>query len=317
MLHVLRAAIAGGRVTTTYPSMPETAPPAFRGAPTIDPARCDCSAACVDACPAAAISLTPDRGQGRTWQLDLARCVFCGECARACPNEALTMSGAFELATHSRTDLLTVVHHGQSASSRGASEPVAGWQTQPGQSGQENSHGLVGQRGMAAKAERSGQFEDNSGDLGGRLTDRLQRLLRRSLHIRQLDAGSDNATEWELQALLNPVYDVQRLGIDVVASPRHADLLFVTGPVTRNLDAALKTAYAAMPAPRLVVAAGAEACGGGVWQGSYAHAGGVDRVLPVDVYIPGDPPRPQAIVYGLLLTLDRVEQKRSRTEFFR
>lgn len=132
-----------------------------------------------------------------------------------------------------------------------------------------------------------------------------------------MDAGSDNGPDWELNALLNPIYDVQRLGIDVVASPRHADLLFVTGPVTRNLEMAPRLTYEAMPAPGLVVAAGAEACGGGIWQGSYAHAGGVDRVLPIDVYIPGDPPRPQAIIYGLLLALDRVEQKRSRVELAR
>jgi Ni,Fe-hydrogenase III small subunit len=129
-----------------------------------------------------------------------------------------------------------------------------------------------------------------------------------------MDAGSDNGTDWELNALLNPIYDAQRLGIDVVASPRHADVLFVTGPVTRNLDTALRLTYEAMPAPGIVVAAGAEACGGGVWQGSYAHAGGVDRVLPVDVYIPGDPPRPQAIIFGLLLAMDRIEQRRHRVE---
>jgi Ni,Fe-hydrogenase III small subunit len=129
-----------------------------------------------------------------------------------------------------------------------------------------------------------------------------------------MDAGSDNGTDWELNALLNPVYDVQRLGVDVVASPRHADLLFVTGPVTRNLATALRLTYEAMPRPAIVVAAGAEACGGGVLQGSYAHAGGVDRVLPVDVYIPGDPPRPEAIIYGLLLAMDRVEQKRHTVE---
>jgi Ni,Fe-hydrogenase III small subunit/formate hydrogenlyase subunit 6/NADH:ubiquinone oxidoreductase subunit I len=281
MLHVLRTAIAGGRVTTAYPARSETAPPTLRGAPTIDPARCDCSAACVEACPASAITLTPDGGQGRTWQLDLARCVFCAECVAACPTAALSMTGEYELATRSRSDLLTTVHHGQPSI---AEEP---------------------QRSATPAA------------LGGQLTARIRRLLRRSLHIRHMDTGSDNGTEWELNALLNPVYDVQRLGIDVVASPRHADLLFVTGPVTRNMELALKRTYAAMPAPGIVVAAGAEACGGGVWQGSYAHAGGVDRVLPVDVYIPGDPPRPQAIIYGLLLALDRVEQKRLRVTLSR
>lgn len=285
MLHVLRTAIAGGRVTTAYPAQPEAAP-TLRGAPTIDPARCDCSAACVEACPSAAITLTPEgtapegapeREQRQTWQLDLARCVFCAECVAACPTGALSMTGDYELATRSRIDLVTTVRHGQPST---ADEPTGARQTVP--------HSA----------------------LGGQLAARIRRLLRRSLHIRHMDAGSDNSTDWELNALLNPVYDVQRLGIDVVASPRHADLLFVTGPVTRNLEMALRRTYQAMPAPGIVVAAGAEACGGGVWQGSYAHAGGVDRVLPVDVYIPGDPPRPQAIIYGLLLALDRVEQKR-------
>jgi Ni,Fe-hydrogenase III small subunit len=145
--------------------------------------------------------------------------------------------------------------------------------------------------------------------LGQRLSDRIRRLLRRSLHIRHMDAGSDNSTDWEISALLGPVYDIQRLGIDVVASPRHADLLLVTGAVTRHLEEALRRTYEAMPAPRLVVAAGAEACGGGILQGSYAVRGGVDLCLPVDVYIPGDPPRPQALIHGLLIAMDRLEPR--------
>ena len=150
--------------------------------------------------------------------------------------------------------------------------------------------------------------------LARELGERVRSRLRRSLQIRHMDAGSDNSTDWELNTLLNPIYDVQRLGIDVVASPRHADLLFVTGPVTRNLATALRRTYEAMPRPAIVVAAGAEACGGGVLRGSYSHAGGVDQVLPVDVYIPGDPPRPEAIIYGLLLAMDRVEQKQRAIE---
>jgi Ni,Fe-hydrogenase III small subunit len=122
-------------------------------------------------------------------------------------------------------------------------------------------------------------------------------------------AGSDNSCDWEIAALLNPVYDIQRLGIDFVASPRHADLLLVTGAVTRHLESALMATYEAMPEPRLVVAAGDEACGGGILQGSYAVAGGVDRCLSVDVYIPGNPPRPQALIHGLLLALDRRGQR--------
>jgi Ni,Fe-hydrogenase III small subunit len=141
------------------------------------------------------------------------------------------------------------------------------------------------------------------------LTTRIQHLLRRSLHIRHLDAGSCNGCDWEIQALLGPVYDIQRLGIDIVASPRHADLLLVTGSVTRHLEQAARLTYDAMPDPRLVVAVGACACGGGVLQGSYCTAGGVPNVLPVDVFIPGCPPRPQALIHGLLVALDRLEPR--------
>ncbi|HUG15733.1 MAG TPA: hypothetical protein VMM78_12050, partial [Thermomicrobiales bacterium] len=116
---------------------------------------------------------------------------------------------------------------------------------------------------------------DSTAELAGRLGRRIHGLLRRSLHVRHLDAGSCNGCDWEIQALLGPVYDIQRLGIDIVASPRHADLLLVTGSVTRNLELAALATYEAMPEPRLVVAVGACACGGGVLQGSYCTAGGV------------------------------------------
>lgn len=145
--------------------------------------------------------------------------------------------------------------------------------------------------------------------LAERLGARIQALLRRSLHIRHLDAGSCNGCDWEIQTLLGPVYDIQRLGIDIVASPRHADMLLMTGSVTRHLEQAALTAYEAMPEPRMVVAVGACACGGGVLQGSYCTAGGVPNVLPVDVFIPGCPPRPHALIHGLLVALERREPK--------
>jgi Ni,Fe-hydrogenase III small subunit len=148
---------------------------------------------------------------------------------------------------------------------------------------------------------------ESSDYLAERLTARIRRLVRRSLHIRHLDAGSCNGCDWEIQALLGPVYDIQRLGIDIVASPRHADLLLVTGSVTRHLEEAARLTYEAMPEPRLVVAVGACACGGGILQGSYCTAGGVSNVLPVDVFIPGCPPRPQALIHGLLVALERRE----------
>ena len=138
----------------------------------------------------------------------------------------------------------------------------------------------------------------------------IHRVLGRSLHLRHLDAGSCNACDWELSALLNPVYDVRRLGIDFVASPRHADGVAVTGPVTRNLESAVRRTVEAVPDPRLVLAVGACAASGGIVGEGYASAGGVDRVLPVDVYIPGCPPRPEAIVFGILVAIGRLDARR-------
>jgi Ni,Fe-hydrogenase III small subunit/formate hydrogenlyase subunit 6/NADH:ubiquinone oxidoreductase subunit I len=130
---------------------------------------------------------------------------------------------------------------------------------------------------------------------------------RRSLHVRHVDTGSDGAIEQEIAALLNPYYDMQRLGLFFTASPRHADVLLVTGPVTRPMEEPLRRTYEAMPEPRVVVAAGTDACSGGIWTAPEV-LGGVDRVLAVDVYIPGDPPSPIALLHGLLLAAGRVRQ---------
>lgn len=127
--------------------------------------------------------------------------------------------------------------------------------------------------------------------------------LRRSVHIRHVDAGSDGAEEWEVAALLNPYYDVQRLGLFFTASPRHADVLLVTGGVTAPMRAPLERAYAVMPSPKAVVAVGTDACSGGLAADTGATAGGVETVLPVDVFVPGSPPAPIAILHGLLLAV--------------
>jgi Ni,Fe-hydrogenase III small subunit len=126
------------------------------------------------------------------------------------------------------------------------------------------------------------------------------RTLGRSLAIRHVDAGSCNACELEIHALGNAFYDLERFGFRFVASPRHADVLLVTGPVTLNMREALKRTYDATPAPKWVVAAGACAADGGVFAGSYAIAGGASSVVPVDLVIPGCPPSPAALLKGLL-----------------
>jgi Ni,Fe-hydrogenase III small subunit len=124
--------------------------------------------------------------------------------------------------------------------------------------------------------------------------------LGRGLSIRQVDAGSCNGCELEIHALANAFYDLDRFGLKFVASPRHADVLLVTGPVTRNMREALERTYAATPSPKWVIASGACARDGHVFRGSYAIAGGVADVVPVDLYIPGCPPSPKALLQGLI-----------------
>lgn len=144
---------------------------------------------------------------------------------------------------------------------------------------------------------------------GAELKARVLRTFGRSLAIREVDAGSCNGCEVEVNALTNAVHDIERFGLHIVASPRHADMLLVTGPVSRNMEHALLQTYRATPSPKMVVAMGACAVSGGLFAGSYAVLGGVDRVLPVDVHIPGCPPRPQAIIQGIMLALDKWERK--------
>ena len=132
-----------------------------------------------------------------------------------------------------------------------------------------------------------------------------RRKLGRSLAIREVDAGSCNGCELEIHALNNAFYDVERFGLRFVASPRHADVLLVTGPVTKNMREALERTYNATPAPKWVVAAGDCAADGGCFAGSYAVVGGVSAVVPVDLHIAGCPPTPEALLKGLLALLER------------
>jgi Ni,Fe-hydrogenase III small subunit len=147
-------------------------------------------------------------------------------------------------------------------------------------------------------------------ELGRALESRVRRLYGRSLAIREVDAGSCNGCELEIHALNNPVYDVERFGIRFVASPRHADALLVTGPVTRNMKVALERTYAATPDPKFVVAVGDCGCGCGVFEGSYAVIGAVDKVIPVDLHIRGCPPRPAALLEGLIALMEKAARGR-------
>jgi len=146
-----------------------------------------------------------------------------------------------------------------------------------------------------------------------RLHGEILDILGRALTIRQVDAGSCNGCELEIVALNNPYYNIEGLGIRFVASPRHADMLLATGPVSRNMETALRRTYDAVPAPKLVVAVGDCGCTGGVFGESYACRGGVGKIIPVDVSVPGCPPAPVQILRGILTAVKRRELEPTQT----
>ena len=194
-------------------------------------------------------------------------CIFCALCEDICPVSAVQMSHQFELAQKVRNDLRV--------------------------SEVDTDNGTI-----------TGKSLEN---LQNRVAYKIKKTFGRSLQIREVDAGSCNGCDLEINALNNPFNDIERLGIHFVASPRHADMLLVTGCAARNMEKALIKTYNATPDPKLVVAVGACACSGGIFRDSYSTRNGIDGILPVDAYIPGCPPRPQAIMYGILKALDRAK----------
>jgi Ni,Fe-hydrogenase III small subunit len=164
--------------------------------------------------------------------------------------------------------------------------------------------------GIATELLRAG--DPDAIAIGRALDARIQRLFGRALAIREVDAGSCNGCELEITGLTNPVYDMERFGMHFVASPRHADLLLVTGPVTRNMEIPLRRTYEAAPSPKFVVAVGdcAKTCG--VFKDSYAVIGPVDAVIPVDIHVTGCPPEPTDILRGILEGLNRFPDQARR-----
>lgn len=160
-------------------------------------------------------------------------------------------------------------------------------------------------RPKPAETYRDRDFEE----LGIRLKESIAAVFGRSLAIRELDSGSDNATEIELVNLSAPHYDIERFGVTFVASPRHADVLVITGAVTHNMEIAVRKTYEAMPSPKLVIAVGDDACTGGIWQNTYAVNGAAENVIPVDIKIPGNPPTPHQIMLGLLALMSSIRKR--------
>jgi Ni,Fe-hydrogenase III small subunit/formate hydrogenlyase subunit 6/NADH:ubiquinone oxidoreductase subunit I len=283
MLKILKTVLTGGVATNDFPSTVGEPPDGFRGKPVIDVTRCTPCEECAAACPTKAITLEVRKGPkgsgvtGKTLSINYGDCIFCGECESVCP-DAVHLTKEFQLATLNKRDLISSMHFTV------------------------NREGdVVSQEEAVRTPQGNGSLEE----IGRKVREKVRQLYSRSLHIREVDAGSCNGCEVEITALNNPVYDLERFGVHFVASPRHADMLLVTGPVTRNMEIALRQTYDATPDPKLVIAVGACAIGGGVFGKSSVSCGGVDTTVPVDVYIPGCPPRPEALLHGILCAIER------------
>jgi Ni,Fe-hydrogenase III small subunit/ferredoxin len=282
MFKILNKTLQTGIVTIGYPDTPATVPERFRGAPRFDFERWHDARPAAEVCPTEAISIR-ESDRTRHVSVDYGLCIFCGQCAEANNDGAIEITQQFELATRQRRDLVMTAEYTLNAN---------------------GSHDQLKevQRGISASDKSVERLEQ-------KLSERINQVLGRSLAIREVDAGSCNGCELEISALNNPIYDLERLGIHFVASPRHADMLLVTGPVTRNMELALRKTYQAAADPKVVVAVGACGISGGIFGRNYATVGGVNQVVPVDVYIPGCPPRPQALLQGILLAVGRLQQK--------
>ena len=278
MFDILHKSLSTGIVTTNYPQAPAQVSSQARGRPEINFETWKDARAAVGACPTGALASSDSNGM-RAVALDLGKCTFCGLCAEADPE--VRMTNVCELSARRRAELVTIARY-QLA-------PVG-------------THEKLLAREPSALNPQPSTIDA----VGAALKDRVGKTFGRSLHIREVDAGSCNGCEVEIVGLNSPVYDIERFGIHFVASPRHADMLLVTGPVSRNMELALRKTYEATPPPRLVVAVGACGCSGGIFGQNYASLGGVDKVIPVDVYIPGCPPNPYALLHGILTAIGRL-----------
>ncbi len=272
MFNTLKKIIKYPRLTQDYPNKTNNANQ-FLGQTEIERSKCNLCGECASRCPSEAIVL--DKAAGNIG-INYDQCIFCVLCEEVCPTGAVITTSKFELAQKDKALLRNDF---------------------------DNENKAINQTVIINK----NKLPDISYEVMCKeLEARIKKSFGRSLKIREVDSGSCNGCDYEITALNNPFNDIERLGISFVASPRHADMLLVTGTAARNMQLALQKTYDATPDPKLVVAVGACACSGGIFRDSYATNNGIDSIVPVDVYIPGCPPRPQALIYGILKALDRV-----------
>lgn len=206
---------------------------------------------------------------GKALGINYDTCIFCHLCAEVCPAGAVSVTDKYEWAQATRAAL---------------------------------RHSPLDKDWRAAEHQAAEV-------IGQQIQEKASKLFGRSLQIREVDAGSCNGCDYEVNGLNNPFNDLERFGVHFVASPRHADMLMVTGTVCRNMELGLIKTYNAMPDPKLVMAVGACACSGGIFRDSMMNRNGLDTLLPVDMYIPGCPPRPVTILHGILKVMDRLPNK--------
>jgi len=282
-----------GYKTNAFPAEDPRLPERYPGIPRLAAERCTTCGACETICPTKAISVQ-DGKQGATeprLALDLGRCIFCRKCETACPNGAITFTGSFRMGARAKTDLvLGIVPH--VSSTRASSLDVSN-----------EAH-------KALSTDTKGQaFNSEETRLIEALDQKMLKIFGRAMKIRQVSAGGCNACEADINVLETIGFDLSRFGISITASPRHADAIIVTGPVSKNMELALRKTYEAMPSPKLVIAVGACAISGGIYRGLPDVCNGADSVIPVDLYIPGCPPHPMTILNALLELLGRLPRK--------